>query len=333
MAKSLAETKSSILLAGNLQENLRELMPKNIEFVHTDKPPSIGDIHLIMEFKKNSNWGNFTTPRSNRFIVHCDESNSRIDVLEEFESSLTKFNPNLIVLSGLHLLGKMESNYQISRLNDVLKTISTVDMSIPVHLELASIGSYDYLDLLLSKVIVNVNSIGLNEQEMGALDYIIKRRNTKIEEDPNKYVTDYFKDPDYKTIIESMKRLFSIQTNSQRKLERIHFHSYKFHVLSTRVDGMFGNGTNAAILASLEASKKACNIEHIRDKDFDKFIVSWNTANNNYDSRNPLKIWIEDGIEYIFVPVINCKNPYKTVGLGDSISSIGLVNHYLKNKE
>lgn len=332
MAKSLAETQSSILLAGNLQENLRELMPSNIEFVHSDKPPSIGDIHLIMEFKKNSKWGKYLSPRSNRFIVHCDESNSRIDLLEGFEKALNSFKPELVVISGLHLLGKMDRNYQIKRLDDVLRTISNIDMNIPIHLELASIGSQEYLDLLLSKVIVNVNSIGLNEQEMGAIDYAIKSKISKIDDDPIKYITEKFKDPNYERIIESIKRLFSIETESKRKLERIHFHSYKFHILSTRLDGMFSNGTNAAILGSLEASKKACNIDHIGENDFDKFIVSFATVDQNYDPKNPLKIWVEDGIEHIFVPVINCKNPYKTVGLGDSISSMGLVNHYLKKK-
>ncbi len=40
-----------------------------------------------------------------------------------------------------------------------------------------------------------------------------------------------------------------------------------------------------------------------------------------------LQIWEEDNIEFYLAPVLVCRKPVRTVGLGDAISAVGLVYH------
>ena len=43
------------------------------------------------------------------------------------------------------------------------------------------------------------------------------------------------------------------------------------------------------------------------------------------DPREPVVTWTRGCVEFHFTPVLVCKNPVKTVGLGDAISSTGFL--------
>jgi len=43
------------------------------------------------------------------------------------------------------------------------------------------------------------------------------------------------------------------------------------------------------------------------------------------DPLNPVVVWTEDNIEFNLSPVLVCRKPMKTVGLGDAISAVGLL--------
>lgn len=321
MAEAISEY-SHVLLAGNLPDNLKKWMPSNVRFLKDALPPTVGEIHLIMEYKKNEQWDGVITPRSNRFIVHCDETNSKLIPLEGFHDALVSYQPNLLILCGLHLLERMDEAFQIQRLSDVLKVSEKTNDKTKIHLEMASVGSFLYLSKMIDILFPHVHSIGLNEQELGSIDYIL----SGSIEDPtlNNYITQHFKDPQVETALKAIQRIYNHQ-NKASKLERIHFHSYKFHILSYKLDGSFKNGTIAAIRASMIASLKACDMKQLDN--FEKFEVTWMENNPDSSPENPITIVHKDNIEYIVVPVINCKLPKKTVGLGDFISSEGLMFH------
>jgi ADP-dependent glucokinase len=74
--------------------------------------PTIGEVHLIMEFPKGAKLGQVESTRANRFITHCDFTNSRILPLEPFHDAMKQFNVDLLVLSGLHLLERESAEFK-----------------------------------------------------------------------------------------------------------------------------------------------------------------------------------------------------------------------------
>lgn len=49
-------------------------------------------------------WGSSQAPQANRFIFSHDVSNGGMSSLETFVASLEEFQPELVVLSGLHMM-------------------------------------------------------------------------------------------------------------------------------------------------------------------------------------------------------------------------------------
>jgi ADP-dependent glucokinase len=94
---------SSILLSGAIGEKLSSLLHSSIKII-SNLNQTKDEIHLILEYEKYSNWGRIIAPRSNRFIIHNDQSNSEFKYLESFHKEIKKFHPSLFVISGLHLL-------------------------------------------------------------------------------------------------------------------------------------------------------------------------------------------------------------------------------------
>ena len=45
-----------------------------------------------------------------------------------------------------------------------------------------------------------------------------------------------------------------------------------------------------------------------------------------FDSNSPVDSWQRNGISFYLSPVLVCRKPLKTVGLGDAISATGLLN-------
>lgn len=96
------------MLVGPIGPKLKQLLNKNIQIAQ-DVLISNDEIHLILEYSLNDEWLNFKTPTSNRFIVSHDINNSKMHMLDAFFKLIHKYEPNLIILSGLHLLESQEN--------------------------------------------------------------------------------------------------------------------------------------------------------------------------------------------------------------------------------
>ena len=154
-------------------------------------------------YAKGAEWGNYTAPRANRFIVTRDETNARIAPLELFHKTISSFDPTYIIissipfppsslvypllpnyyfndilsyLSGLHLLETLPVEERTTRLDEMLVLLHQIPLltkngndRVSTHLELASIGSPDLLRDLATRVLPRVDSLGLNEQELGGM--------------------------------------------------------------------------------------------------------------------------------------------------------------------
>lgn len=65
-------------------------------------------------------WGQLKAPHANRFIFSHDLSNGAMKMLEVFVSSLEEFQPDLVVLSGLHMMEGQSKEFQRKRLLEVI---------------------------------------------------------------------------------------------------------------------------------------------------------------------------------------------------------------------
>lgn len=73
-------------------------------------------------------------------------------MLETFFASLPQFQPDIIILSGLHMLDGQNEDFFASRLDVLVSGLQQVDSAVPVHLEFASMATQDFIKAILEKV-------------------------------------------------------------------------------------------------------------------------------------------------------------------------------------
>jgi ADP-dependent glucokinase len=113
MAQGLAKRSKTneILLIGPIGPKLKELLNENIQ-VPAGCLIGKDEVHLILEYNENDKLENVIAPHSNRFIVSHDVYNSKLQMLDEFFRVAATFRPDVIVLSGLHLLESQNEQFR-----------------------------------------------------------------------------------------------------------------------------------------------------------------------------------------------------------------------------
>lgn len=113
-------------------------------------------------------------------------------------------------------------------------------------------------------------------------------------------------------------------------LTRIHFHTLVYHILAT-VDGHWANQLAAVAAGARVAGTQACATETIDTSRVSlraphEFLTSHSGAGARIvlNPDKPVVEWHREGVSFHFTPVLVCKNPIRTVGLGDAISAEGL---------
>lgn len=118
---------------------------------------------------------------------------------------------------------------------------------------------------------------------------------------------------------------------SEADLTRIHFHTLAYHILAT-VDGHWGNQQAAVAAGARVASSQACGLQAV---DVSKvvlkvplnFFSSFSEPRESLvlDPSSPVTVWRRGNVSFHLSPVLVCKQPLRTVGLGDAISAEGLM--------
>ena len=165
MGNRFAADGHETILCGQVAEQLRARLYKNVRDINdADDHDSV---HLILEYAKDESFGDFVSPRANRFIV-TPVKDVRPKDLNALRNGLLETNPSLLVMSGLHLLERTtQMSDRIERVASVLDV--AIDRGVPVHVELASLND-DKLTLEIGKsVLSKADSVGLNEQELASL--------------------------------------------------------------------------------------------------------------------------------------------------------------------
>ncbi|XP_029909849.1 ADP-dependent glucokinase isoform X2 [Myripristis murdjan] len=323
-----------VLLCGPVGPKLHEMLDEQI-VVPPGSLQETDEYHLILEYKAGEQWGSTQAPQANRFIFSHDLSNGEMSSLETFVASLEEFQPDLVVLSGLHMMEGQGKELWEERLKEAVVAISDIPKDVPIHLELASMTDKEYMNSIMQEVMPIVSSIGLNEQELLFL--------AQAGEGPHADLPSWKGIPDVGRVSDILLWILEqygrSDPSSEADLTRIHFHTLAYHILAT-VDGYWGNQAAAVVAGAHVASTQACGIRSVDVSKVQlKAPLEFNSSHLEpkvklfLNPTEPVTVWRRGNITFHLTPVLVCKQPLRTVGLGDAISAEGLIYSELKPQQ
>ncbi|XP_072546476.1 ADP-dependent glucokinase [Salminus brasiliensis] len=329
MAGRMASEGCDVLLGGSFSSDFNDVLSQHITVAgNTVEEP---DIHLILEYPSGATWGQYTSRRANRYIVHSDDHNPYLDSMEEFEKRLQSFNPDLLVVGGLQMMDNFpfELGEREALLTHLAQILSSASPQTSVHFEMASFVDEDLLIDLLGFVLPHADSLGMNEQELPNLLSLFRGSNVTVLSDPN---------PRVATVLDQMRELYRLvnqrhkETSTGRPLTRLHVHTLAFQAMIVTQGSQWKNTMSAVAKASLTANRHVCGSPDI-DPSKARLIMdeSFSVSRREGSQRIPLQesrpvsCWTEDDYEICVAPVLVCTEVYQTAGGGDNISAAGLV--------
>lgn len=302
-----------------------------------------GDIplmHWILEFKKDQvitlNGNEFICPKSNRFIATYDPLNFDLHLDPAFSRSLKSKDLRLdfVLMSGFHMLSEELSNGEsgLERLDLVWKEVEAWRSSHPdvmIHLEFASTQNLNIRKAIAEKVAPNVDSIGLNEQELIDILEIMGQESLaktcrESMNSPNLFdgtlrVFEHFKP--YRCQLHMFGLYLTITTEKDRD-----------RLISMR-DGMALAATLAATKAATGSLENRETLLHghgqpiwgpaVREMEaLSSHLSSLGLCGDDFSEEG---IALLQNVSIVALPTILVEKPVSLVGMGDTISSLSLV--------
>jgi ADP-dependent glucokinase len=353
MATSLAKFGCSVHLGGPVGPTLASRLDERIAFTSTQAVNEVIDpVHLILEYQKGQMLGDMVSPRANRYILVHDPLNAQLAGLEPLRNHLREHfeNYDVFVASGLNQLEALSLSERSERLRAVRSAIYELPLTLPVHLELASMSDPKFVQQMAATMFPVANSFGLNEEELA---FTFQSLNGIFSTD--KLTVDMLtgKVPNVDAVVEALEFLLnkadewtSAATSggghNVRKISRIHFHALSYHIIADRqVKGRelwatdLSQGAAAgSVIATLNACGKhpSYKTQHSLSFLFPNYpaedeldLLYTDTCQDRDGVDQGVCVWTHNGITFSLAPVLVAKHPVNTVGLGDSISSSGLL--------
>ncbi|GFO14322.1 ADP-dependent glucokinase-like [Plakobranchus ocellatus] len=340
IARRLAMEGFDVLLGARMGQNALDTISDSVKVIGNSIPRS--DIHLIMEYKTNDQWGKFTSPRANRLVLHNDKVNPFLDGMEEFLDKVLTFKPSLLVIGGLQMMDNFpdDKGVRFERLEKLSQFLQKLPRSTLIHFEMASFTEFSLLTEIIHKVIYYCDSLGANEQELPNILQVVQGKNVTLVSDQR---------PRVATVLDQIRKLYAAlgdtsQMNGRRPLTRIHIHTLAFQAILTHPDSAWKNSMSATAKAALTAHRHTCG-DHDIDAAKARLIMDGSfalssqepkedindssTKNRIYvNNQRPVSCWEESGLlpaHVCVAPVLVCTQILKTAGGGDNISGAGLV--------
>lgn len=192
------------------------------------------DYHIILEYKTNQQWGQYISPRSNRFIVHSDDNNVKLLSRVNFFEQLDHFQPDLLIISALQMMENSPMEFQlrsqiIENLAHNIKHFEKKQISKSrTHFEMASFTEERLLDIIAKQIFPHMDSYGMNEQELRNLLSFLKYGNISYSSNPF---------PRVATVLDDLRELFILlQLIGNNRISRIHVHTLAYQVIMVKID-------------------------------------------------------------------------------------------------
>lgn len=329
MAKRFALEGWSVLLGSVMKESTARMMPASVHIVGNVSESSQEDTHLILEYGLGKEWGPFTSPRANRYIVHSDYSNMFLESLDRFSSLLGSFKPSLVVVSGLQMLDNFpyEPEIRTKKLQELAEMLRSLPRTTKIHFEMASITEARLMRELSEYVLPYADSLGMNEQELANLCSFLEHGNVTLVSDPY---------PRVAKALDQIRVLYNYmrtrKDSAHRPLTRVHVHTLAYQAILVSRHSSWRNMHGAVAKASLTAHRYVCasneiNTDQARLVMDDSFSISRKPGSHRIplvDSA-PIMCWGEDHGRICVAPNLVCTHVRQTAGGGDNISAAGLV--------
>lgn len=189
-------------------------------------------------------------------------------------------------------------------------------------------GDLGLLKNLAQSLFPRVDSIGLNEQELGTL-YEVLGGKFDAEVEHSRLVSTV---PDPLTVSRAIAYVLgSVKPlGKDRVLSRVHFHCFGFHMIAEKENAKargFAHPLEGAAAGSIKATERACNRTDLSDADLELHLKEVALATGEVvklEPQKPYAQWKQHSLTFTLVPVLACAKPLQTVGLGDSISASAL---------
>uniref|UniRef100_A0A8C6TWR5 ADP-dependent glucokinase n=1 Tax=Neogobius melanostomus TaxID=47308 RepID=A0A8C6TWR5_9GOBI len=256
---------------------------------------SIGSKVLIYLYPQVSSGASVVAPQANRFIFSHDEANAQMKLSESLVQSLENFDPKLLVLSGFHMMEGLQPESGLTRSEPALLVALLSQLSVPVHLELASMTDPEFMRHIAHKVFPLVSSLGLNEQELLFLSRAVGGPHSDLS-----WTEVGVSSPAAVGVASDVLRWFC------RALTR----------------GVHGGRSAHGERSSLRSRSRARPGVELRAP----LTFSINESHAlTLDPDRPITVWQQNHVTLHLSPVLVCKRPIRTVGLGDAITANGLL--------
>lgn len=330
MSQRLALEGWDVLLAAKMSpltaRGIHQSISLSVDTVNNIKQ----DVHLVMEYNLGAEWGQYKSPRANRFIVHNDYSNMMLETLEGFHVALLKFKPDLVIIGGLQMIDNFHFDVKIrtEKLKKLQSVLVSLPSSIKVHFEMASFTDEMLLKELLKYVIPYADSLGMNEQELANLQSLLIHGNVSL-------VSDF--SPRVAKTLDQSRDIHGALTNQRntslnhRLLTRLHIHTLAYQAIFTMKDSGWIHSRSATAKASLMANRHVCSSHQVNLKSAklimdESFSVSTEPGSEKMPlwEDDPVSCWYEGQMKICVAPNIVCTSIYKTASAGDNISAAGL---------
>ncbi|KAM4592471.1 ADP-dependent glucokinase [Odontesthes bonariensis] len=339
MAGRMAMEGCDLLLGGSFSTDFTDVLSQHITVA--GEVIDEQDIHLILEYSSGASWGNYTSQRANRYIIHSDDHNPYLASMDEFAEKLKDFEPDLLVVGGLQMMDNFpfKAGEREALLSHLAELLSSSTPQIGIHFEMASFVEESIMEDLLEYIIPHADSLGMNEQELPNLLSLLKGSNITVLSDPS---------PRVATVLDQMREVYRILNqrykdatadsdtngaNSEAKLlTRLHVHTLAFQAMIVTRGSQWKNIMSATAKASLTANRHVCGSNDIDPSKArlimdDSFSISLREGSQRIllQETRPVSCWYEDDYEICVAPVLVCTEVYQTAGGGDNISAAGLV--------
>ncbi|ETW01452.1 hypothetical protein H310_06966 [Aphanomyces invadans] len=347
MAQRAAYEGNEVLLGGAVGADMRALFHPKVQVVGSVDEGGHEDVHLVLEYAKGDAFNNLVSPRANRYYLNHDVYNARLSVLEDFDKALESFKPNMVVIGGLQLMEvETDEDRRYKRLQDLSAMLQriTSTKSTLAHYEFAAASDFTLFDDTVKLVLPYVHSVGFNEQELAILHHFLvtgEELVTTSSRPSVSMVTSQLADViAYAAKAAALHKADPSAVAPLHRLTRLHFHTLQFHILCQKRDSGWQNPMTALMQAALISSKLACGdrTRGLQGADISiapslvEILLPRSTPLTSsitwdIDPRSPTATWTEGDFQCFIVPMLACKKPDHTCGLGDNISGMGMAYH------
>lgn len=346
MASRISQNGCSVTLGSLYGDKLSSFLGDSLSFIPSLREEK-EDIHLIIEYPKGtvltspaSGKPFLTSPRANRYILTMNQEvappfeviensiPSRDDIEEEErekkkgkedkeeeeeserESTHQLRSAYMLVVSGFHMYDGVNQKTREVHFDRISSSLRQYPFS---HVEVASMSDLSLLRLFVERVLPNAYSVGANEQETLALYDIIQSKDA---------ASDYDTNPLASEMIQWIEEIMD-----KTEVKRFHMHSLSFQIICQR-GGELWQTHHSLIEATLTATEQACGTTDLSPDMLEQHYHSPSSTadiNEVYSGTpSPISCHGPASKHCCVIPVLVCKKPVQTVGLGDHISSSGL---------